>query len=137
MSVSAVVAPGVAQLLDAPHKKPWGVTEVEVANYAEKFAGAYAGPWAALSPAAVQGREIWINSCACCHEGPGQIFSGTKCNQPFPVVQAIAGYNPDFFKKYVRDPQTMMAGAMMEAHPHYTDPQLEVLIAFITADGKK
>jgi cytochrome c2 len=137
MSVSSVVVPGVAQLLDAPHKKPWGVTVVEVANYAERFGGAYAGPWASLSPQAVQGREIWVNSCACCHQGPGGIFAGTKCEQPFPVIQAIAGYNQDFFKKYVRDPKAMMAEAMMEAHPHYTDAQFDRLIAFITADGKK
>ncbi len=137
MSVSPVAAPAVAQMLDAPHKKPWGVTVVEVANYAEKFAGAYTGPWSSLSPRAVQGREIWVNSCTCCHEGPGKMFAGTKCAQPFPVVQAIAGYNADFFKKYVHNPQAMMDGALMEAHPHYTDPEIAQLIAFITAEGKK
>jgi hypothetical protein len=137
MSVSSVVVPGVAQLLDAPHKKPWGVTAVEVANYAEKFGGAYSGLWASLSPQAVQGREIWVNSCACCHQGPGRIFGGTKSEQPFSVIQSIAGYNTDFFKKYVRNPKSLMPAAMMEAHPHYTDTQLDLLIAFITADGKK
>jgi hypothetical protein len=85
----------------------------------------------------VQGREIWVNSCACCHQGPGRIFGGSKCPQPFPVIQAIAGYSPDFFKKYVRNPKAMMAEALMEPHPHYTDAQLDELIGFITADAKK
>jgi cytochrome c2 len=53
------------------------------------------------------------------------------------VVQAIAGYNPGFFKNYVHNPRAMMPEAVMEAHPHYTDAQLDDLIAFITADGKK
>lgn len=137
MSLSSRVVPGAEQLLDAGHKKPWGVTVVEVANYAERFGGGYSGAWAVLSPAAVEGREIWVNSCACCHQGPGGMFSGTKCKQPFPVIQAIASFNPDFFRKYVRDPKAMMAEAKMEAHPHYTDAELDRLIAFITADGKK
>jgi hypothetical protein len=37
----------------------------------------------------------------------------------------------------VRNPKAMMAEALMEAHPHYTDAQLDDLIAFITADAKK
>jgi hypothetical protein len=37
----------------------------------------------------------------------------------------------------VRSPKQVNPNATMEAHPHYTDVQLEALIAFITADGKK
>jgi len=137
MSLSSRVVPGAEQVLDAAHKKPWGVISVEVANFAERFGAGYTGAWAALSPAAAQGREIWVNSCACCHQGPGGMYSGTKCPQPFPVIQAIAGYNTDFFKKYVRAPKSLVPEALMEAHPHYTDEQLDELVAFITADRKK
>lgn len=137
ITVSDAVVPAVAQLLDAPHKKPWGVSKLELANYAERFHGAYDGLWASLSPAAVAGREIWVNSCACCHQGPGGMFGGVKSGQPFPVVAAIACCNQPFFKLYVRAPKQANPSAKMEAHPHYTDGQLEALIAFITADGKK
>jgi hypothetical protein len=137
ISVSAEVVPAVAQLLDAPHKKPWGVSKIELASYAERFHGAYDGLWSTLSPGAVAGREIWINSCACCHVGPGQIFGGAKSEQPFPIVAAIACCNQPFFKLYVRSPKQVNPAATMEAHPHYTDAQLDALIAFITADGRK
>ncbi len=137
ITVSSTVVPAVAQLLDAPHKKPWGVNQIELASYAERFHGSYGGAWASLSPTATAGREIWVNSCACCHQGPDGTFGGGKSEQLFPVVAAIAGCNQPFFKLYVRSPKQVNPNATMEAHPHYTDAQLAALVAFITADGKK
>ncbi len=137
ISVSADVVPAVATLLDAGHKKPWGVTALELANFAARDHDSFTGRWAVVSPRAVAGREIWINSCASCHRGPGSTFGGTKSDRPFEVLAAHATYNADYFKKYVRAPTSLMAGAKMEAHPHYTDAQLESLIAFITAESGK
>ena len=136
ISIAASVEPAVAHLLDAEHKKPWAVATVEVANFAERFGGIFSGPWKQAAPPVAAGRDIWINSCACCHQGPAQIFGGTKSDQPFAVVQAIAGWNSVFFKKFVRDPNAMLPGATMEAHPHYSEAQLDALIAFITAGSK-
>jgi hypothetical protein len=134
ISVAAGVAPAVATLLDANHKKPWGVVALEVASYAERFHDAYAGPWARLSVRGEAGRNIWINSCASCHAGPGKIFGGSKSGQAFPTLAALAAANPAFFRAYVRHPQALVPNAKMESHPHYTDAQLEALIAFITAE---
>lgn len=136
ISISPKLAPAVATLLDAGHKRPWGVTALEFVNFAERQRDVFSGRWAAPSAAAQVGREIWVNSCASCHQGPGRMFGGTKSDRPFPVLVAHAAYNADYFRKYVRDPQGVIAGAKMEAHPHYTDEQLAALIAFITADGK-
>jgi cytochrome c2 len=136
ITVVRELAPAVATLLDAGHKRPWSVAAIELANFAERERDAFSGPWASLSPAAQAGRELWIHSCASCHQGPGRMFGGTKSDRPFPVLQAHAGYNRDYFKNYVRNPQGVIAGAKMEAHPHYTDEQLEAMIAFITADKK-
>jgi hypothetical protein len=137
ISISPGVVPAVGTLLDAGHKKPWGVTTLELANFAERDRDSFSGRWAALSPRAAAGREIWINSCASCHRGPGTTFGGTKSDRPFEVLAAHAMYNRDYFKKYVRAPQSLMAGAKMEAHPHYTDAQLDALMAFITAESGK
>ncbi len=137
ITVSSSVAPAVAGLLDPSHKRPWGVTELELANFAERDQGAFTGRWAALSPSAEAGREIWINSCACCHHGPGAMFSGTKSDRPFGVLTAYAAEAPDYFKKYVRNPQAVMPGAKMEAHPHYSDENLKDLIAFIIAEPRQ
>ena len=132
ITVSAQRVPAVSTYLDINHKRPWAVTLIEAANYEKRFASLYSGNGARLSPQAVQGREIWINSCFSCHQGPGaQPLGGTKANRPFPVLVAHATYNADYFKGYVRDPKKMMSGAKMEAHPHYTEAQLDALIAFL------
>jgi len=137
ISVATAVEPAVAGLLDVGHKKPWGVNTIEFARFAERFHGAWAGKWAALSARGAEGREIWINSCASCHPGPDGIFGGTKSGQPFPVIAAIAGYDPGLFRRYVRAPKAENPAAKMEPHPHYTDAQLDALIAFIAAETAK
>jgi len=137
ISISASLAPAVTQLIDPGHKKPWGVTELELANFADRYRGSFSGRWSALSARAEAGREIWINSCASCHRGPAGTFGGTKSDRPFEVLAAHAGFNAAYFKRYVRDPQGVITGAKMEAHPHYTDAQLDALIAFITAEPKQ
>lgn len=136
ISVSAKVAPPVARLLDAEHKKPWGVTTLEVANFAARFHAIYSGRWAHPSPAAAQGREIWVNSCASCHAGPDGSFGGTKSGQPFAVLAALARCDPPFFKLYVHDPKAANPEARMEPHPRYTDAQLDELVAFVAAGSR-
>ncbi|MEO7599704.1 MAG: cytochrome c [Opitutus sp.] len=132
ISVSSAVVPAVAQLLDAGHKRPWGVNAIEVANYQTRFA--------ALRPATHEpsagremGREIWINSCASCHSGPPNTFGGTKSERPFAIVAFRAKMEPVYFMRYVRDPKSVSPEARMEPHPHYSDEQLSALISFITS----
>lgn len=137
ISISPVVVPAAADLLDASHKRPWGVNRIEVAVYAARFAPFYSGALAEPEAKVRAGRELWINSCYSCHQGPANAPGGTKSDRPFQVLVAYADYNPAYFRSYVRDPQKMMPGAKMAAHPHYTDAQLDELVAFITAAGKR
>jgi hypothetical protein len=136
ISVSQDLAPAAAGYLDLEHKKPWGVTGLEVASFATRFGDAYRGPWAALSARAQAGRDLWINACASCHFGPGSIFSGNQSHQAFAVIAAIARGDPALFRRYVRDPKSVIASAKMEPHPRYTDAQLDAIAAFVTAEGK-
>jgi len=131
--VSADLVPRVAQYPNVQHKKPWGVTSLEVASYVDRFRAFYSGKWASLSPAAASGREAWVNTCASCHAGPPGAFGGTKAGRPFQVIAAYAGYDRAFFMKYVRDPKSLVPCAKMEPHPRYTDDELSGLIEFITA----
>jgi hypothetical protein len=133
VTVSAALVPAARQFPDIEHKKPWGVTTLEVASYAERYKGIYSGKWADLSPSAQKGRETWVNSCASCHAGPAGIFGGTKADRPFQVIAAYAGHDRPYFVRYVRDPRSLVPCAKMEPHPHYTDEDLSRLIAFITA----
>jgi cytochrome c2 len=136
ITVSTDLIPTSAQFMDIEHKKPWAVVTIEVASHADKFRGIYSGKWASLSPSAQAGRKIWVNSCASCHSGPDDTFGGGKAQRPFQVIAAYARYDRPFFTKYVRNPQSLVASAKMEAHPHYTDGNFTDLITFITADGK-
>jgi hypothetical protein len=135
ITVSARLAPESAAYRDLEHEKPWGVTTLEVASYEERFRGIYSGAFTALSPKEKDGREIWVNSCASCHEGPPGTFGGTKSGRPFPVIAAYARYDRPFFENYVRDPKSMVPSAQMEPHPRYTDAEMAGLVAFIAGGG--
>jgi len=132
VTVSAALVPAAGKYRDVEHKKPWGVTGLEIATYAERFKPVLEGKWASLSPAGRDGREIWVNSCASCHQGPAGIFGGAKAGRPFTVIAAYAGHDRAFFERYVRDPQSLVPCAKMEPHPRYTDGELSGLIEFIT-----
>lgn len=136
ITIAADLAPAVASLLDAGHKRPWGVNAIEVAAYGERFAGALQGRWSALSPRAEAGRELWVHSCSSCHPGPGGAFGGTKGGRPFEAI-ATRALDPTWFSRYVRDPKGLDPAAKMEPHPHYTDAQLAALIAFVRAESKR
>jgi cytochrome c2 len=129
--VSSTLAPGVGAIRDIGHKKPWGVVALRVTSMAESFGGFYGGRWASAGESARSGREIWIHSCASCHPGPDGVAGGTKSGRPFAVVEAFAGADRTFFAQYVRNPTSLMPGAKMEAHPGYTDPELDELISFL------
>ena len=135
ITVSERLAPDAHAYLDIEHKKPWGVNALEFVSYADCFRNAYSGSFSSLSARAQAGREIWMNSCLCCHAGPAATFSGTKSGRPFAVVKAYALTAPAYFKRYVRNPQGEVTCAQMDAHPHYTDVQLDQLIAYIGLDG--
>ena len=131
ISVAAGVVPAVAQLMDAGHKRPWGVTTLELARLEHRFSTFSIGPWAGPSATVRQGRELWIHSCASCHRGPGDTFGGTKGERPFELLAAQARHAPDYFRRYITAPKGLVPAAKMEAHPHYTEAQLDALTAFV------
>ncbi|WP_324726113.1 c-type cytochrome [Actomonas aquatica] len=135
ISVADEVVPGTRAILDVGHKRPWGVDKIKFVNEDEALAPAFAGEWSDVSELAAAGRTIWVNSCSSCHPGPGGLVGGNKSQRPFPVLQAHAKYNTDYFRKYVRDPKSLVPSATMEPHPHYTDAQLDALVAFISAES--
>jgi len=136
VTVSEGLVPAAARLRDLQHKKPWSVTGIEVASYAESFRPVYTGKWASLSAPARDGREIWINACASCHQGPSGIFGGTRAGKPFQVIEAYARFDRPYFMRYVRDPKSLVPCARMEPHPRYTDAELSGLVEFVTAGGR-
>ena len=137
ITVSSKLVPEAETYRDIEHKKPWGVGTIEFVSYADEFKPIYSGRFTNLSPGAKVGREIWINSCVCCHAGPDHLVAGTKADRPYAVIQAYALSAPDYFKHYVRNPQDEASCAQMEAHPHYSDEELDDIVAFIAAGAPK
>ncbi len=135
IGVSDHVVPGVSALRDIGHKGPWGVVSLTVTSMKQSFGGFFQGPWANLGEPARQGRQIWINSCASCHPGPAGVTGGTKSGVPFTLPQGIAAADMKFFRQYVRNPTSLIPGAKMEPHPHYSDTELDQLAAFLGARG--
>jgi mono/diheme cytochrome c family protein len=130
ISVSNRLSPGISDLLDVSHKQPWAVSRIAVVKHDAYFTSLASTK---VSPAIDQGREIWINSCYSCHRSPDRKTGGTKSTVPFSVIQSYAHYNRSYLKQYIRDPKKLNPAAKMEPHPHYTDQQLDQLIAFLRA----
>ncbi len=137
IGVSAAVVPAVADLVDAGHKRPWRITGLEIARFSERFAGFYRGPWARPSAAVVAGRELWLGACASCHTGPADTFGGTKGDRPFELMAAHAAHNAPYLTLYVRNPTDFVPTAKMQPHPHYSDRQLDELVAFLALAAPK
>lgn len=131
ISIADQLSPGASKILDAGHKRPWGVDTLEFINYTERFSQLHTGALSAPGILAEKGRELWINSCFSCHNLPQENLGGTKATRPIQIVATHAAYNPDYFKSYVRNPTKMNPMAKMEPHPHYSDDQLNELIAFL------
>ena len=105
------------------HKKPWGVTTLEIASYADRFKDLLLGRLGVAVPGGRRRRRAaWVNTCASCHAGPAGAFGGTKAGRPFQVIAAYAGYDRAFFMKYVRDPKSLVPCAKMEPHPATRTP---------------
>jgi len=136
ITVSTALVPAAASYPDLEHKKPWGVSRIEIAGYSNRFADAYHGRWASLSARAAAGRDLWIDACDSCHLGPGAVFSGNVSRQAFPIVAAVARGDPALFRKYVRDPKSVISTAKMEAQPRYTDAEFDSIIAFLEAEQR-
>ena len=132
IDVSESLAPGVSTYLDIGHKEPWGVNSLNVVAHSVYFSSLYPPKTTTPSdPVVDQGRNIWINSCNSCHQGPDQRIGGTKAGFPLAVLQAQALYNQAYFRLYIRDPRKASPSSKMEPHPHYTDAQLDALTAFL------
>jgi cbb3-type cytochrome oxidase cytochrome c subunit len=47
------------------------------------------------------------------------------------LLAAQARHMPDYFRRYITAPKELVPTARMEAHPHYTEAQLDALTAFV------
>jgi hypothetical protein len=95
------------------------------------------GDYAPDSPV-MQGYRIAEQNCYRCHNMGAE--GGEMASIPWPVLGYIARSNPDFFGKYVRNPQALNPKSRMAASPNYDDQTIAALQAYFStfaAGGQK
>jgi cytochrome c2 len=107
------------------------IIEIRAVNTRERYAPFYAGPLAALSAEASEGRKIFIRECNMCHQGPAGV-GGNTSQRPFAVLQIHATLNTAYFKAMVRNPKQFYPQTVMPLHGYFTDAMMAQLIAFLS-----
>ncbi len=85
------------------------------------------GDFAPGSPV-MDGYRIAQQNCYRCHNMGAE--GGRMASVPWPVVAAMAQGNPEFFAKYVRNPQALNPHSRMAASPGYDDQTIAALRAY-------
>jgi hypothetical protein len=87
------------------------------------------GDFAADSPV-MQGYRIAEQNCYRCHNMGAE--GGQMASIPWPVIGAIAKSSPEFFAKYVRNPQALNPKSRMAGSPNYDDQTIAALQAYFS-----
>jgi cytochrome c2 len=109
---------------------PFQVVRLDFRSEREVF-GAIAphGSYAADSPV-MQGYRIAQQNCYRCHNMGAE--GGRMASIPWAVVGAFAKGNPDFFARYVRNPQAVNPASRMAPSPAYDDATVAALRAYFS-----
>jgi hypothetical protein len=109
---------------------PFQVVRLDFRNEREVFGPiAPHGSYAPDSPV-MQGYKIAQQNCYRCHNMGAE--GGHMASIPWPVVGTFAKGNPDFFAKYVRNPQAVNPSSRMAASPEYDDATIAALRAYFS-----
>jgi hypothetical protein len=109
---------------------PFQVVQLEFRNESQVF-GAIAphGSFAPGSPV-MEGYKIAQQNCFRCHNMGDE--GGRMASIPWPVIGALAKGSPEFFAKYVRNPQALNPRSRMAASPGYDDETIAALQAYFS-----
>ena len=116
-------------LLDPPHKNPWGVIEMILTTKAKALEN-----WgdSANSAATKSGRDIFLNSCASCHDTGNGILGGKVSTRNLQMLAVFAKATEDYFRKLLDSPkETNPLAEKMPSYKHYTETQVSDLIEFL------
>jgi hypothetical protein len=109
---------------------PFQVVQLEFRNESQVL-GAIAphGSFAPGSPV-MDGYKIAQQNCYRCHNMGDE--GGRMASIPWPVLGALAKGSPEFFAKYVRNPQASNPRSRMAASPGYDDQTIAALEAYFS-----
>jgi hypothetical protein len=109
---------------------PFRVVRLDFRSEGQVF-GAIAphGDFAPGSPV-MDGFRIAQQNCYRCHNMGAE--GGHMASIPWPVLGAMAKTSPDFFARYVRNPQALNPRSRMAASPGYDDQTIAALQAYFS-----
>jgi cytochrome c2 len=107
---------------------PFQVVRLEFRSEEQVF-GAIA-PHGSVAPGSpvMDGYKIAQQNCYRCHNMGAE--GGTMAGIPWPVIGGLAKGSPEFFAKYVRNPQALNPRSRMAASPGYDDQTIAALQAY-------
>jgi nitric oxide reductase subunit C len=85
-----------------------------------------------ITPQVVQGKQLWEkNNCMGCHTllGEGAYYAPE-------LTKVYERRGPEFIKAMLRDPQAMYPGQRRMVQYHFTDGEIEALLAFLQWIGE-
>jgi nitric oxide reductase subunit C len=85
-----------------------------------------------ITPQVVQGKQLWEkNNCMGCHTllGEGAYYAPE-------LTRVYERRGPEFIKAMLRDPQAMYPGQRRMVQYHFTDSEIEALLAFLRWIGE-
>lgn len=89
-------------LVHPTHKKPWGVQQLFLAAREDLLADLHSESLAEKHLSI--GIDIFLQSCASCHNTGSSPLGGTVSNRSLPILATHAKYNKDYFLKMLKDP---------------------------------
>ena len=116
-------------LLDPGHKNPWGVTEIIATTRTSVLAD-----WAdhAVDASAKRGLELFLNSCASCHQSGNDLLGGSVSTRPLALLSILAASNETYFRSVLKDPQkTNPLAEKMPSYAHWSEEHVKDLIQFL------
>lgn len=114
-----------------PQAQPWPyqLVRIEIASFEEAFPHTVPRGLASSDPG-WQGYALFQSACSACHAINGE---GGKVGPDLNVPRSIVEYRPRAqIRAYVRNPQATRYTSM-PAHPHFSDAQLDALLAYFEA----
>ena len=119
--------------VDAPKYGMVSTTQmngIRAANTAERYAPFYDAPMDQLSSFAKAGRDLFMQRCNVCHQGPGAV-GGNVSQRPFAVLQGHASYNEDYLRKMIVNPKQFYPGTIMPNHEDFNDLKLSQIATYL------
>ncbi|HBR92716.1 MAG TPA: hypothetical protein DEA90_00950 [Opitutae bacterium] len=106
------------------------MTGIRAMNTAKRYAPFYDAPMDQLSPLAQAGRDLFLQRCNVCHQGPGNV-GGNVSQRPLIVLQGHANYNEAYLRKMITNPKQFYPDTIMPNHEDFDDAKFAKIVAYL------